>query len=410
MKKIKKKILRETIKELPQNPSLKVYKFNNSSSYYCSFYVGTKVMKSGNIEKSLRTKNVNDAIKKAKHIYNSWWKENNEKTIKTEKNFDKDIAQEFLRHRFNKYKGRNSTQPEREQLKYDNYLKKYFEDVDYTNIENVNNVINDIIENLKLDKKTDNTISKYISLISQMFKRGLNNGVITRLPDFPTFKVINQERPSYFNSELNMISKQLDEEYNSSKDKFYLETKDYINLIRSGGFRPGIEPLKIKRFQYRFINDKDNPTEPILLFTLFGTKTKPKHQLTCHPYFTKHIFIPEILKRNENTKSNDYLLFPTYKDRQSLYRKISSVFTRISKKLELYYRNGSTRPIYAIRHTFAKNRYNQNASLEVVARQMNTSTKMLHRNYLDNDDKMLLEEHKRLFPYWNNKEKDKSSK
>ena len=148
----------------------------------------------------------------------------------------------------------------------------------------------------------------------------------------------------------------------------------------------------------------------ILLFTLFGTKTKPKHQLTCHPYFTKHIFIPEILKRNENTKSNDYLLFPTYKDRQSLYRKISSVFTRISKKLELYYRNGSTRPIYAIRHTFAKNRYNENASLEVVARQMNTSTKMLHRNYLDNDDKMLLEEHKRLFPDWNNKEKDKSSK
>ena len=126
MNKIKKKILRETIKELPQNPSLKVYKFNNSSSYYCSFYVGTKVMKSGNVEKSLRTKNVNDAIKKAKHIYNSWWKENNEKTIKTEKNFDKDIAQEFLRHRFNKYKGRHSTQPEREQLKYDNYLKKYF--------------------------------------------------------------------------------------------------------------------------------------------------------------------------------------------------------------------------------------------------------------------------------------------
>jgi hypothetical protein len=50
------------------------------------------------------------------------------------------------------------------------------------------------------------------------------------------------------------------------------------------------------------IQNKDNPTEPILLFTLFGTKTKPKHQLTCHPYFTKHIFIPEILKRNENTK------------------------------------------------------------------------------------------------------------
>ena len=73
---------------------------------------------------------------------------------------------------------------------------------------------------------------------------------------------------------------------NSSKDKFYLELKDYINLIRSAGFRPGIEPLKIKRFQFNFITDKDNPTEPILMFNLFGTKTKEKHSLTCHPYFT----------------------------------------------------------------------------------------------------------------------------
>ena len=45
MKKIKKKILKNTIKKLPQNPSLKIYKFNNSSNYYCSFYVGTKLMK-----------------------------------------------------------------------------------------------------------------------------------------------------------------------------------------------------------------------------------------------------------------------------------------------------------------------------------------------------------------------------
>ena len=410
MTKIKKQILKDTIKHLPQNPSLKIYKFNNSSNYYCSFYVGTKILKSGNVEKSLRTKNINDAIKLARQTYNLWWKQNEEKTIKLKQDFDKDIAQEFLKHRFNKYRGRNSSQPERERLKYDNYLKKYFENVDYTNIDNVNSIIQDIVENLRLDKKTDNTIGKYISLISQMFKRALNNGVITRLPDFPTFKVINQERPSYFNSELNMISKQLDEEYNTSKDKFYLETKDYINLIRSGGFRPGIEPLKIKRFQYRFIVDRDNPKEPILLFTLFGTKTKSKHQLTCNPYFTKQIFIPEILKRNENTKSDDYLLFPHYKDRPSLYRKISKIFTRITKKLELYYRNGSTRPIYAIRHTFAKNRYNQNASLEVVARQMNTSTKMLHKNYLDSDDKMLLEEHKRLFPDWYKKEtKNKTS-
>ncbi len=102
-----------------------------------------------------------------------------------------------------------------------------------------------------------------------------------------------------------MITKKLDEECQKTKDVFYLEMKDQVNLIRIAGFRLGVSPLKIKRFQYKFINDKENQSETILGYTLFNTKTKPKHQLTCHPYFTKNIFIPEIMKRNTNAYSED---------------------------------------------------------------------------------------------------------
>ena len=200
-----------------------------------------------------------------------------------------------------------------------------------------------------------------------------------------------------FNEELNLISKKLFEEYERTENVEYLETKDYINLIRSAGFRPGLEPLRIKRFQYRFINDKKNK-EQILAFTLFKTKTKPKHQLTCNPYFTKNIF-PEIEKRHADKTAEDYLLFPNTKDRQKVYNRIVKIFTRISKELNLYYRNGSTRPIYSIRHTFIKNRYAENpANLEVIARQSNTSSKMIHKNYLDEDDVMLIEEHRKFYP------------
>lgn len=167
-------------------------------------------------------------------------------------------------------------------------------------------------------------------------------------------------------------------------------------MIRSAGFRPGIEPLKIKRFQFNFITDKDNPTEPILMFNLFGTKTKEKHSLTCHPYFTKNIF-PEIQNRIEKRSSEDYLLFPNEKNRQKLYNRISKVFVRISKELDLYYRNGQSRPLYSIRHTFISNRYNSGTSLELLAKTSNTSEKMLRKHYLDNEDTMAIEEHKRMF-------------
>ena len=81
-----------------------------------------------------------------------------------------------------------------------------------------------------------------------------------------------------------------------------------------------------------------------------------------------------------------------------MYAKISKTFIRVSSELGLYHRNGATRPIYSIRHTFISNRYNDNAPLEVVARSANTSVKVVKKSYLDNEDTMMINEHKRLFP------------
>jgi len=103
--------------------------------------------------------------------------------------------------------------------------------------------------------------------------------------------------------------------------------------------------------------------------------------------------------RNANTTPEDYLLFPqTDENRRKIYQKIGKAFTRISKELNLYYRGGGTRPLYSIRHTFAKNNYVANAPLSVIAKQMNTSEKMLHSNYLDDDDIMLSEEFNKMYP------------
>ena len=282
------------------------------------------------------------------------------------------------------------------ELRYDNYINQFFKNLDYSNVELMENAISDLVNNLREDKKTENTISKYLNILSLMFKLANRTRKMNYLPEMPEVKIIHQARPSYLNTELNLINKRLREEFETTEDKFYLDMKDYLNLIRSAGFRPGIQPLMIKNFQYRYLQP-DNQDDPILQFEIFNTKTSPKHKLTCHPYFTKNVF-PEIVKRNENSTAEDYLLFPNVKNRQQLYAKISKTFTRISMALGLYVRNGQSRPIYSIRHTFITNRYTANAPLEVVARSSNTSEKMVKNFYLNPQDETMIEEHKRLFP------------
>ena len=396
------KIDKNTIKLLPKNRSLKIYKKENLPNYYCSFYVGSNIMKSGNKEMSLKTSNVKEALKKAPTIFKDFLDENRDKisSIESIPNIEKDISIPFFKVRIRKYqdKGKigNLNQGVRERLRWNNYILKFYKDIDYNNPEFINDAINNLVNDLREDKITDNTISKYLNILSLMFKRAHNLGTIKYIPEMPSLTIINQNRTSYFNEELNLINRGLEKEYKKTKNKEYLEIKDYINLIRSAGFRPGIQALMIKNFQYQFLTDKENPNEPILQFTLFNTKTSPKHKLTCHPYFTKNIF-PEIKNRIDKRSSEDYLLFPNEKNRQKLYNRISKVFVRISKELNLYYRNGQSRPLYSIRHTFISNRYNSGTSLELLAKTSNTSEKMLRKHYLDNEDTMAIEEHKRMF-------------
>jgi hypothetical protein len=391
------KINKKTIFKFDRIP-VSVFQFENSKNYYCRYYVGRqKGASGGNNDRTLKTTNFKIAKTKAKEIYFEHL--NNPTSKEKEISFDIDIAQPFFRYRIRHYKNKNpdSTQGTREKMRYDNYIKKFFEDVDYRNIEELDDSIEELKENLKQDDKTDNTISKYFNILSLMFRRAVENNVLSKMPYFPPLKVVNQVRHSYHNDELNLINRKLDSEFKRTKEKFYLHMKDYVNLIRSAGFRPGIEPLKVKNFQCQFVLNRKTNQKDILAITLFDTKTKPKHRLFCHPFFTKNIY-PEIVKRNPNSSPEDYLLFPNSEDsRRKIYQKISKTFTRLSKELNLYYRGGSTRPLYSIRHTFAKNNYIANAPLSVIAKQMNTSEKMLHSAYLDDDDILLSEEYNKMY-------------
>ena len=392
------KIDKTTLKKIPRL-KISIYKYENKNTYFCRFYVGKIHYKSGYKEIGLRTKNINEAISKANTEFKIWFSEHKNTTTKKDSNIDLDIAKPYLRFKIRKYKHKthlkNNEQGERDSSKW-NYLKPFFEDIDYNDIETVEQIINDeILSSLQEDGRSGSTINKYFSVLTQMFKRAKDRGTVNYIPDTPTQQVINTPREPYENNELNLINNRCKKEYEKTKEMYFLECKDYYNLLRSAGFRPGLEPLNMKRSDYEFIKDRDNPETDILKFTVRNTKTKPIHYPIANDFFTKHIF-PEILNRHSNLKDDDYLLFPFIKDRKTLKNKTGKTFSRFSKDLNLYYYKGGTRPLYSIRHTYATEQWKKGTVIEDISKLMNTSPRMVMSVYLGNSDEALIKLHKRI--------------
>jgi len=384
---------KKTLTKLPRT-NIQIYKFDKGKNYYCRFHIGSgHGVKSKRYEKCLNTQNIKDAIKQSNILYKDWFRKHAD-TKRKEKDFDLDIAQPFLHFRIRKYKNRtdlkNNEQGERDKSKWNNYLKPFFEDVDYTDLELVEDVINDdLLSKLKDDGKSGNTINKYMSLITQMFKRGQKRGDVKFVPDTPTQQVINTPRMPYENEELNFINNRCREEYNKTKDIFWLEFKDCLNLFRCAGFRPGLEPLSLKRKDYEFVSSKNDPNDKKLKFTIYNTKTEPVHYPIANDWFAKHIF-PEIENRHSNLTDNDYLLFPNNENRKQLKHKIGKLFVRFSKDLNLYHHKGGTRPLYSIRHTYATEEWKKGTTIEDIAVLMNTSERMVLSVYLGHTDEALV--------------------
>tara|TARA_B110000259_G_scaffold180566_1_gene221471 strand:- start:145 stop:999 length:855 start_codon:yes stop_codon:yes gene_type:complete len=270
-------------------------------------------------------------------------------------------------------------------------MKPMFDEVDYTDLELVEDIINnDLLSQLKDHDKSGNTINKYMSVLTQMFKRAKDRGKVSFIPDTPTQQVINTPRFPYENQELNFINERCRELNNKEIDDFHLHSKDYFNLLRSAGFRPGNEPLSLRRKDCEIISSPNNPDKEYLKYTIWGTKTKPIHNPIANSWFLEHIY-PEINERHKEYQNDtDYLLFPHIKNRRTLKHKTGKLFARISKDLKLFYHKGGTRPLYAIRHTYATELYKKGTPVEDIAELMNTSSRMILSVYLGHTDQSLI--------------------
>lgn len=388
-------------KKLNKYP-IKLFKYVRSPYWWFSFFVHKSYSANGMEYQSSKLKDV----KKAEAYSISYFKKFNFEKYENFKtrliqDFHKDIAVPY----FNVRKLTNEKRYKKELGQYNNEILPLFKDIDYSNTIEVEEKVSQLFYNLKIKGLAVATCRNYKIIISNMFKKALmnNNIPFDVMPEFPKLTGNSIRRLAYSPKETKQIINAFRDEYKTREDMFYDEVADFLCMLKSAGFRPGLELLRIKRNHIGFINDPLNPNKPIMKVTLLETK-KDRHTQTVADWFRDDVY-PRIVNRYPNASELDYLFFPNEENREKLFNRIRKNFIRISDKIGLYDVNGQKRPIYTFRHSFISNRRSKEVDPNIVAIHSNTSVAMINKHYQDLSDDNLVNIHNQLYPERTRKQK-----
>ena len=376
-----------------------IFKYDKKSKfYYVRFWVCNGYKLNGCHTQSLKVSEERLAEKEAEKVFKNFdFKteiENNKKKInKSKRDYDKEIAIPYFKSRELENPKRNR----KEQGQYNNEMKEILQSIDYTNPSEVDDAVKQIFYNLSMKDKAVATQRNYkIILTNQMNKALKNNKVpFDVIPDFPKLKGKGLRRLSYLPKEKKQIRNRFRDEYRITEDIFFDETADLLSICEAGGFRPGLELLRVRRNNIGWVNDPDNEN-PVMKITLLQTK-KERHTMTVADWYRDDVY-PKVLNRHLNCNELDYLFFPKVENREKLFDRIRKNFERLSDDLDLFVKEGQNRPIYVYRHSFISGRRKKGVDANVVALNSNTSVQMINQHYQDMSDDHLLEIHNKLFP------------
>ena len=390
------KILKQ--KQLKRIPA-KIFKYENKSKfYYVRFWVCKGYTLNGCHTQSLKVSEERLAEKEAEKVFKNFdfKKEielNKIKINKTKRSYDKDIAIPYFKVR----ELENPTRNRKEQGQYNSEMKEILNRIDYSNPSEVEDAVKEIFYNLSSKNRAVATQRNYKIILTNQMNRALKNNKIPFdvMPDFPKLRGKSLRRLSYLPKERKLIRERFRKETKIKEDNFYDEVADLLSICEAGGFRPGLELLRVRRNNIGWINDPTTKT-PVMKITLLQTK-KDRHTMTVADWYRDDVY-PRVMNRHPNTNELDYLFFPKIENRDKLFDRIRKNFERISDDLDLFVKDGQNRPIYVYRHSFISDRRRKGVDANIVALHSNTSVQMINQHYQDMSDDHLLEIHNKVFP------------
>jgi hypothetical protein len=382
--------------------SLKVYKTPDTTKFQCEFYHQNK-----RIRFSLKTDSLNDAKRIAKEKFFEFHSKNGSPITSKEtvREITLDNTFDYMYKKYKEHLIELSTVGDFD-LKQVNVIESRYQDYIKNHLGNLN--VRDIntshIEKIKIDllqglnsrykkKLQTKTINGYFYLIKNVLKKAIEYQKLDKVPVFPKLKILTTNNPNsfqpYTKDEIHQIVGELRRRSKTNIEySHYDEVADIVNFLYFVPLRPGKEFLSLTHKDVKIITSIskdeiliiDPPTRKVMRY---------RHPIPSHP-IVKDIYLRRICKRYPRITGNEYLFFNHEKNREILQRKISKIFVKVSKSLNLYYVQNSTRnrPLYSIRTSNFIETYARSGQLDLTAKVGNSSSKMLTNNYLNQFSEM----------------------
>lgn len=364
---------------------------DRSPYYHCKFYVSKKMSKDGYFFKSLKTTSLYDARRLAKEEWKKY-QSGVVNMINPKESKFYHFAETYLDNKKRRIESGEITYTkvlttEKNIIKKSMY--KFFgknRDVRTIKYHDINKYFLDELKHL-----SGKTKCNYRVLLRQILEFAVIEECIESLPVFPTLsKGVSQSYVPYTDEEVKLIKNEIRRRIKST-DKWdranyiiYRELNDYIDFCRFAPFRPGKEILLLKHNHIEQIQSINGLKGLAIMPPTRKVKSK---KIAIGRPLLRDIYVNRILKRTPIDTGEEYIFFNVSElrdsiDLDSLLKKVGNLFVKIVKFLDIYKTNDGIRPMYSLRSSQLTDDKSQGLPMEEIAKNSNTSMKMLDSHYL----------------------------
>ena len=379
---------------------------DRSPFYHCKFYIGKKVISHGYFFKSLKTTSQYDARRLAIEEYKKYLSGAVQMVTPKQSKFYY-FAELYLANKKRRLESGEITDKKiltTDRNKITNTMYEFFgkdRDVSTITYHDINTYLHTRLKHL-----TGKTRLNYKVLLKGILQYAVIEKCIESLPIFPLVsKGESDSYVPYTDKEVSLIKDEIRRRIKSTdtvdrtNNRLYRELNDYIDFCRFAPLRPGKEILLL---QHKHVEQIQTISGLKGLAIRPATRKVKKNMKTAigRPLL-REIYVNRIIKRYP-IDTGDEFIFYNYSemrndiDLDSMMKKITIAFTKIVKFLDLYKTVHGDRPMYSLRSSQLTDDKSQGLPIDDIAKNSNTSMKMLDSHYLvsysSNEKEKLLEQ------------------